>query len=562
MSMEQAQAVGAWRINGASRAALSARSDSFDHLYVQHPRRWLVVILVCYLIVASQFAMRTPAWQAPDEPAHYNYISHIARTGSLPVLHYGDYNQQQIVELLTFGFPDALPSQGLFYESYQPPLYYVAATPVFLATGGSLAALRLFNVLLGLAALILTYLCLELVFPTKPLLVLGATAFAAFLPMHVAVNAAVNNDVMAELLTAGAALVLLHWMRPYFYRLDESVGYEHDRNLLLILGVLLGLGMVTKIYAYAMLPLFAAVVVWTIWQRERTWRAFGRGIGRAIWVVAPAAAIGLPMWLRNQSLYGGADLLGLHWHDRVVMGQARTDDWIATYGTDAYLERAFGLTFRSFWGVFGWLGVFMDDRIYQAALFFSGILFLGFLWASVRLISGPPDTDMDRFQTNVLALFGLILLAVAASFVWYNLKFVQHQGRYFLWGMLAIGTVVALGWREVMHPLQGTITGLLAAVLGFSLLLARVIGNEVSLTNVAMVWAMAMLLLIQPFLLIGTHYRHPWRKANVIAPLLQKPHVAPLLRGLRFLAWATPFLLLFALDLVVPYWFILPQLAG
>ncbi|MDI6834774.1 MAG: MarR family winged helix-turn-helix transcriptional regulator, partial [Rhizobiaceae bacterium] len=31
-----------------------------------------------YLALASLYAIRTPAWQAPDEPAHYNYIRQIA----------------------------------------------------------------------------------------------------------------------------------------------------------------------------------------------------------------------------------------------------------------------------------------------------------------------------------------------------------------------------------------------------------------------------------------------------------------------------------------------------
>ena len=59
---------------------------------------------------------------------------------------------------------------------------------------------------------------------------------------------------------------------------------------------------------------------------------------------------------------------------------------------------------------------------------------------------------MDRFQFWVLGFLMLMLLAVAASYVWYNLKFVQHQGRYLLWGMLPISVFVALGWRELMQP--------------------------------------------------------------------------------------------------------------
>jgi hypothetical protein len=45
------------------------------------------------------------------------------------------------------------------------------------------------------------------------------------------------------------------------------------------------------------------------------------------------------------------------------------------------------------------------------------------LWALVRFIPPPArDTYTDRYQFWVLGLFGAILLAVLASFLWYNLE--------------------------------------------------------------------------------------------------------------------------------------------
>ncbi|MBK8046933.1 MAG: hypothetical protein IPK16_07295 [Anaerolineales bacterium] len=156
-----------------------------DALYFRRPRPVLVFILAGYLLCGMLFAVKTPAWQNPDEPAHYNNIATIATTGGMPVLQMGDYDQDYIGFLVSMRFPPGWPVDSLRYESYQPPLYYEAAVPVFLATGGNLTALRLFNVLLGAISVILLYFCVELVFPTKPLLSLGAAAFAAFLPMRV-----------------------------------------------------------------------------------------------------------------------------------------------------------------------------------------------------------------------------------------------------------------------------------------------------------------------------------------------------------------------------------------
>ncbi len=61
---------------------------------------------------------------------------------------------------------------------------------------------------------------------------------------------------------------------------------------------------------------------------------------------------------------------------------------------------------------------------------------------------------MDSFQIFVLVLFGVMLMAVTASYAWYNVQFVQHQEALFLLGAAADRAVVALGWR-LFQPLAG-----------------------------------------------------------------------------------------------------------
>ena len=52
----------------------------------QHPKVWLALIVVLYLLLATLYAVQVPAWQAPDEPAHYNYVHELATTGQFPIL--------------------------------------------------------------------------------------------------------------------------------------------------------------------------------------------------------------------------------------------------------------------------------------------------------------------------------------------------------------------------------------------------------------------------------------------------------------------------------------------
>lgn len=560
---------------------------SFDTLYIQRPRAWLAAILAAYLLAAFSFALNTPPWQTPDEPAHYNYIAHIATQGSLPVLQMDDYDQALLDRLLSAHFGAADPGTpadvaSLRYESHQPPLYYVLATPIYWVSGGSLLALRIFGVVIGAATIVLLYLCLELVFPTKTLIVVGATAFAALLPMHVAMLAAVNNDGLAELLVVASMLVTLSWMRCRFYASGirgEDTGREafcvfSEERRLVWLGILLGLGMLTKIYAYVLAPILLLTIVMVVWRNptpksrdhaEDTrpgWRTLREGVRLSLWAAIPALLLGAVWWVRNYTVYGGWDLLGLVQHGRVVAEQPRTIDWIADKGWMTYWERAFSFTFQSFWGVFGWMGVFMDQRIYTAFLLFTGVIFLGVLWAVVRMISGRPDADMDLSQLWALGLFGVMIVAVGLAYIWYNAEFMQHQGRYFFWGLLPISTIVALGWREVMQPLQGLITAALSlAVVAGVTLVGYVIGapNKWTLLTACLI---ALALLLQPLLLAGTSRGTMRRLPGSVQQWLQRPAVVSFTRWARVGVWALPFVLMWLLNLLIPHTFIIPQLTS
>ena len=81
-------------------------------------------------------------------------------------------------------------------------------------------------------------------------------------------------------------------------------------------------------------------------------------------VILPAALIALPWYARDIYVYGWPDFLGLIRHEQVVVGQTRTAEFIAQNGWPAYWQRAAEWTFKSFVGVFGWMGVWLDSRVY------------------------------------------------------------------------------------------------------------------------------------------------------------------------------------------------------
>ena len=155
-----------------------------------------------------------------------------------------------------------------------------------------------------------------------------------------------------------------------------------------------------------------------------------------------------------------------------------------------------------------------------------------------------------------------MLTLVGISYVGYNVKFVQHQGRYLFWGLLPISTVVALGWREVLQPLQGAITGFLAAVMAAAMLLMGAVVGDTDKWTVLSMGLIAIVLLCQPLLLSGAS-RYPLRwLPGWFKRWTMRPGVADVLTVVRAAVWVLPFALLLLLDLAIPPWFILPQLGG
>ena len=141
----------------------------------QRARAVLLLILLLYFVLASLYAIYTPAWQAPDEPAHYNYVRYLAENGRFPVLQQGDY-VQTFLDRITAVLPPDMSIAGIRYESHQPPLYYVLAAPVYLifshvqgpwaTPAPGLLPLRLFSVLQGAGLVLLAYESLAAFFRT------------------------------------------------------------------------------------------------------------------------------------------------------------------------------------------------------------------------------------------------------------------------------------------------------------------------------------------------------------------------------------------------------------
>ncbi|MGD2076962.1 MAG: glycosyltransferase family 39 protein [Chloroflexota bacterium] len=405
----------------------------------------LAIVLAVYLAVGYLYAVNTPPWQAPDEPAHYNYIRQLA-AGEFPVIEAGDYDQEYQSEVISSRFDPRYSVESFEYEDYQPPLYYLVQTPVFRLFEGNLQALRLVSVLLGTGVVILTYLVASRLFPGRDWLALTAAVFVAFLPQHVAMLASVNNDSLAELLIA--AIVLLLFAVASGREQSTDGRQELEYWPLVGLGILLGLGFLTKVTVYTLAPVAGIVLLWRYWHR---WRAF---ILACMLVFGIAIVIGVGWWIRNLVVYGGVDLLGTAAHNAVVVGQPRTAQWISELGLGETLKAFFQTTFQSFWGQFGWMGVVMPAWVYWPLLAFTSLTLAALLKLAIQPDGLRSAVGLRRVRpvAGLLILGGTLLMSLAV-YLTYNLTFVQHQGRYLFSALVPIAVGVALAWGLLIQPL-------------------------------------------------------------------------------------------------------------
>ena len=330
------------------------------------PGRWLLLILLAYFGLAFTYALATPPLEASDEYKHYPVVQYVQTEGQLPVLEVDD------------------PGRWL-QEGAQPPLYYLlmAGLTSWIETGdlpqvhrlnehafvgnpnqignknlilhqpelesfpwqGSVLAvyvIRLASIVLGAGTIILIARLGTLLFYRR--IGLLAAALAALTPMFLFVHAAVNNDSLAILLGHAGLYLLVRLLRE---RPDPRRAWRRYATL----GLVLGLGLLTKLSLGGLLLLSGLALAWLSWQREDKRYLM---VGGAT-VLLPALAVAAPWLVRNWRLYGDPTAMNV---------------FIAVQGTrEAPLTWAgwreeFGTFYRSFWGLFGGVNVPAPELLY------------------------------------------------------------------------------------------------------------------------------------------------------------------------------------------------------
>ncbi len=381
-------------------------------------KRLFLVILVLYLVLALGYSITEPLAEAPDEADHYNYITYLGQNRSLPEgaavtqsKHPPFYHALAATLTawtgLDFTFlrsnPDALP-----LGPDKPPNLFVHTTlEAFPWRGGALAMhlARFLSIALGAITVWGAWRLGNEAFPDRPAIGLLAAAFLAGLPGFLFISGSVNNDNAAG--AFGTLVVLLCAMT-----LRRGLGWGRAA----LLGLFLGLGLLSKVGTLALWPLVALAVGCAWWFGPNRKRALPAALGQMALAWGLGLLVASPWLLRNMSFYGDPlawDFVRSTVDQRVGPLTLRDVGWLLT-----------GFH-RTFWGRFGGAGqIELPVWAMILAAAFTFIVVVGavrFVVSSVKCqVTGASDatTSSPLARSAVIAnALQLTLLALAPVLV-------------------------------------------------------------------------------------------------------------------------------------------------
>jgi 4-amino-4-deoxy-L-arabinose transferase-like glycosyltransferase len=402
-------------------------------------------ILMVYVALGFAYSLTTPAFETPDELAHFAYIRRLVDGRGFPVA--------------PLVVADDAPAQ----ESSQPPLYYIsAAVAVRLAAPdtsdfsavvrrnpafpyifgtvhndnknllihqrleifpyeGTLRALhvaRWVTLLFGALTVWGTYCLGREMFPQRPAIGLLAAALVAFTPQFLFISGAASNDLAAAAFSAISLWAAVRIMQR---------GFNARRAI--ALGFALGLAALSKASASALIPLCLLAVL-VVNQVPST---VGTRVKWALLVAACAMLLAGPWYVRTWITFG--DLLGTSTH--MAMSWARPVP-LAFFDAVTKLPDAW----MSYWLAFGWGNILAPDWIYWLL---DGLLLIGLVGA-IAWWWGARRDSTQRIERASGLLLGVWTLVIVAALVRWIQLLNAAIGRLLFPAMAALSILLIVGW--------------------------------------------------------------------------------------------------------------------
>ena len=423
-----------WKQPLAITVTTKSPQHGLGHL-IRQPGLVLAVLNFCLGLV--WMAVILPL-DAPDEPGHLQAIMQVRKQYILPEIHYAPGNRAgevigppsdaetraYIAKLL----PKLPVTEQYFtvpYESFHPPLYYLATGFVTQLVPPDpqtvLYSGRLLAILFGAATVYFCWLTTRELAPQAPLWAVAVAGVVALLPEFCFDSAHAANDSAVNLTATVAFYVWIRGLRDP----------EFDRRLLGA-GAMVGLAFLSKLTAVALIPGLALVILFRMFQVGPSVLGLGDWLKRALYMMVGATLGTLLVcgwwFVRNVFTYGEPT------------GTAAALRFFARrfVKADFTLPRTAGdllrYTLESLWGRFGWNDITLPQEWYHfcnsAALFLVCLSVLAGIGMFALRATGRRSPDAVTWQAFLVFL--VVAVTLFAGYIQFNKNIgYQPQARYF-----------------------------------------------------------------------------------------------------------------------------------
>jgi hypothetical protein len=371
---------------------------------------FLILIWCAFVARGIFYSAVFPVWEGYDEPFHFAFIQSLVTQMKLPtattqvsrevqaslhalplpgtILRHGyppplithdefwklDSNQREHLQQEFLNIPkewarEPATENSRNYEAQQPPLYYVLFSVPLRGTrvwdlASRVFLLRVLGIIVASAAIPFGYLVGRKVLGNE-MSALGIVALASVMPEMMVNISRVANESLA---------IVLYTLLVYV-TLKIVDGAEHF-NQLPFLGLLLGLGLLTKAYFLTALPAVVVILAWCLWRWPQQWKRLTLHSGVMIAIVS-----GMAGWW--------------YWRAHQVMGS-----WSGLYSEAAVPRMSKWQMLDQLWHV-NWLSALIS--VLLSHIWYGGWSFL-------------------RVSNSVYVVFGVVVLLAVAGIVILLLK--------------------------------------------------------------------------------------------------------------------------------------------
>jgi 4-amino-4-deoxy-L-arabinose transferase-like glycosyltransferase len=405
--------------------------------------RYLVVVILLFVIFSLLYTFIVPPNEAPDEGAHLEYINFIAAKKELS-------NQ-------------FIPDKMAGYEGHHSPLYYVLlgsfvaicsennrvdinplankehwatkdtkrkssyvfSGSIFNIFPGLKGAylfyiLRIISILITVINLIYLFKIGTIFFKEKRWLIFYLL-FIATLPQFQFISGMINNDNLANLFSTLCI----------YYSLNILTNQSAPKSSYFKLGIFLGLGTLTKITVLFIMPFLLIEFIYLLWHKSNVGNRKHILYGYAITIIAAVLISGWFL-VRNYLIYG--DFSGHNVMETTLPEYVTKRSLFSSYFIYYFFPNVFG----SFIGKFGWMNILLPTIIY-----------LGYIVLLIVSFGGLILHIKDKKSENSTVYFLVLLISLClGALIYSNLTFSRDQGRFLFPVISCIGLLFAIGIKS------------------------------------------------------------------------------------------------------------------